>query len=59
VGLLGISGFGTALGSTFMLLAMPIALQELMFSVWLIAKGFQQREIRHEQSQPTQVAVPT
>jgi hypothetical protein len=38
-GLLGIFGAGTGLGSPYMLLAMPLALQEMVFAVWLIAKG--------------------
>jgi hypothetical protein len=39
-GVLGILGHGTDLGSPLMLLAMPIALQELVFAGWLIARGF-------------------
>jgi hypothetical protein len=39
-GVLGILGYGTELGSPLMLLAMPIALQELVFAVRLITRGF-------------------
>jgi hypothetical protein len=39
-GVLGILGHGTDLGSPLMLLAMPIALQELVFAGRLIGRGF-------------------
>jgi hypothetical protein len=38
-GLLGIFGVGTGLGSPYMLLAMPIAFQEMVFAGYLIARG--------------------
>ena len=38
-GLLGIFGVGTGLGSPYMLLAMPIAVQEMVFAGYLIARG--------------------
>lgn len=39
-GLFGIFGMGMGLTSPYALLAMPIALQEMVFAVWLIFKGF-------------------
>jgi hypothetical protein len=39
-GLAGIAGADIGLGSPLMLLAMPLALQEMVFAVRLIAKGF-------------------
>jgi hypothetical protein len=39
-GVAGIFGSGTDLGSPLMLLAMPIALQEMVFAGWLIMRGF-------------------
>jgi hypothetical protein len=39
-GLIGIFGIGTGLTSPFALLAMPIAVQEMLFAGWLIFKGF-------------------
>jgi len=39
-GLLAISGLGTGLDSQLTLLAMPIFIQEMLFAVWLIVKGF-------------------
>ena len=38
-GVLGIFGVDTGLGSPYMLLAMPIALQEMVFAGYLIARG--------------------
>jgi hypothetical protein len=43
-GLIGILGWSTDLGSPFMLLALPIAVQEMVFAGWLITKGFARRD---------------
>ena len=40
-GLLGFFGFDTSLGSPYMLLAMPFAVQEMVFAGWLLAKGLE------------------
>jgi hypothetical protein len=46
-GTLGIDGFATGMGSPFLLLAMPLAFQELVFAGWLLAKEFQAGEVQH------------
>jgi hypothetical protein len=51
-GVMGIFGWGTDLGSPLMLLAMPIAVQELVFAGWLIARGFDRPPDDHSRSDP-------
>lgn len=45
-GVVGLLGYGTGLGSPLMLLAMPLALQEMVFAAWLLVKGLEPREGR-------------
>jgi hypothetical protein len=58
-GLLGIFGADTGMGSPFMLLAMPIALQEMVFAGWLIAKGFNRPTFQSDQTAEHRVASMT
>jgi len=44
---LGILGVDAGLGSPWMLLAMPIAVQEMVFAGWLLTRGCTSREV-HE-----------
>jgi hypothetical protein len=46
-GFLGIFGLGMGLNSPFAILAIPIAVQEPVFAIWLIVKGF-----THQKSSP-------
>lgn len=48
-GVAGLLGYGTDLGSPLMLLAMPIALQELVFAGWLITRGFDRPTVHRSQ----------
>jgi hypothetical protein len=45
-GLCGIFGLDTSLGSPLMLLAMPIAVEEMVFAVWLMTRGFDRHPTR-------------
>jgi hypothetical protein len=56
-GLFGLFGVDTGLGSPFMLLAMPIALQEMVFAGWLIAKGFNRPAVQLDKSPAQRVEV--
>jgi hypothetical protein len=46
-GMLGLLGFETSLGSPLMLLAMPIAVQEMVFAGWLITRGLDRPAVHH------------
>ena len=56
-GVLGILGFATDLGSPFMLLAMPLAVQEMVFAGWLIVRGFERRPWQRDQASDVRVHV--
>lgn len=45
-GVIGIFGWATGLGSPYTLLAMPIALQEMVLAGWLITRGLTDRDDR-------------
>jgi hypothetical protein len=56
-GLIGILGWGRGLDSPYMLLAMPIALQEMVFAGWLFVKGFERRADEFDQTPEPRMAV--
>jgi hypothetical protein len=56
-GLIGILGWGRGLDSPYMLLAVPIALQEMVFAGWLIVKGFEHRTDAFDQTPEPRMAV--
>jgi Domain of unknown function (DUF4386) len=47
-GVLGISGVDTGLGSPWMLLAMPIAVEEMVLAGWLLTNGFTPRQANRD-----------
>jgi hypothetical protein len=56
-GVLGIFGVAAGVGSPFMLLAMPIAVQEMVFAGWLITKGLERRAGQLDQAPDVRVDV--
>jgi Domain of unknown function (DUF4386) len=56
-GVAGLFGYDTGLGSPLMLLAMPLALQEMVFAAWLLVKGLEPRERRLTPTAPPHVPV--
>ncbi len=58
-GLLGVLGRDTSLGSPFMLLAMPIALEEMVFAGWLLIRGFDAHVIALDDPSRPRVEVMT
>jgi MFS family permease len=55
-GLIGIFGWQSGLDSPYMLLAMPLAVEEMAFAAWLILKGFEHRAPASEQTRELRVA---
>jgi hypothetical protein len=58
-GVLGILGIDTGLGSPWMLLAMPIAVEEMVFAGWLLTKGFMSREVHEGRARDLRVNAMT
>jgi hypothetical protein len=56
-GLLGIFGVGVGFDSPYFLLAMPLALQEMVFAVRLITKGFDRPAVHTGQTRELRAAV--
>jgi hypothetical protein len=57
-GVSGLLGLGTGLGSPLMLLAMPLAVQEMVFAAWLLVKGLERREPRLRSTIEPHVPAP-
>ncbi len=55
-GIAGLLGYGAGLGSPLMLLAMPLAVQEMVFAAWLIVKGLE--EPRRQLTPTAQPHIP-
>jgi hypothetical protein len=58
-GVLGVVGVDTSLGSPWMLLAMPIAVEEMAFAGWLLTKGFTSREVHEGRARDLRVNAMT
>jgi uncharacterized membrane protein len=56
-GVAGVLGYGTDLGSPLMLLAMPIAFQEMVFAGWLITRGFDRPTVDRSQTPEPRVTT--
>ena len=57
-GVIGVFGGSIGTDSPFMLLAMPIAVEEMVFATWLIVKGFDEREGVEGPSRNLQAGAP-
>jgi hypothetical protein len=58
-GVAGILGFDTDLGSPLMVLAMPLAFQEMVFAGWLIIRGFDRPTAERSQTPQPRTTVMT
>jgi hypothetical protein len=56
---LGILGVDTGLGSPWMLLAMPIAVQEMVFAGWLLTRGSMSRQVHEGRARDLRVNAMT
>jgi hypothetical protein len=58
-GLLGVFGVDSGMGSPYMVLAMPLAFQEMVFAGWLMVRGLQPHEaqLRRTAEPPVQIAA--